>query len=278
MGDRRCLSQEEMVDLAVGKLPLKTRQRLEHHLRLCHECRTQVEGWRRLLYTLPMREKPSHRLKRKLFISFLWRFLSFRSLAATFARFLRFPVYHRKAFLYSFLLFSLLGGTLLLIKLGPSFLPSAGPGERAISGSGERSSPSPLPSSSTQGTFAGYDGIGIPISTFIWDPETEEYDVISVENEEVYGHVWRNLRLQEILLIMEKGSLSSEGDYQVWLKDHHQNAINLGLLSRQKKGAHLYYQGKAMKEGDVMTISFEPKGGSLLPTGPEPYKAQFIPK
>lgn len=273
--DNACLSQEEMVDLAVGKLPQKERIRKEQHLAHCPECRRQVEGWRKLLYALPVKENPPKRLKRRLFLSFL-RNGVYRKTSALFARLFRFPVRHRREVLFSFLFFALIGGGVLLTQLRPSFLPFVGSvGQEEPNMMTPQFVKAQNPSGSLVRFDSPQDGLsGRTNYSLVWDPWTEKYDVISVADDKVYGHLWRNDRTRELLIIMEEILHTEQADFQVWLKER-QSALNLGLLMKEKRGGHLYYHGDYSGDSEILTISLEPKGGSPFPTGPEPYVVYF---
>ncbi len=260
-----------MVDYVVGKLPQKGRIRVEQHLTRCLQCRRQVEGWRTLLYALPAAQRPPRRLKRRLIFSFLLRKGIFRNGRRWVTRFFSFPLRHKRAVLFSFLLFFLASGSLLLWQNRPSFTPITLKEPPYVSTVPQGGGNSPYTTVSSLGKEEAPFTADYP---FIFDPLTVRYDVISLQDEQVHGYVWINSNSQEVLLIMEEVLPLAEKDYQVWMREK-RNASNLGLLQIEKRGAHLYYQGEASQHGEGMTISLEPKGGSLIPTGPDQYVVHF---
>ncbi|MBB3129768.1 anti-sigma-K factor RskA [Paenibacillus rhizosphaerae] len=82
------------------------------------------------------------------------------------------------------------------------------------------------------------------------------------------GGVWIDRHSGEMLIVIEGLQPPEEKAYQVWLQ-HEQRSISMGMLLTGKAEGKGYYYGYGTMEPDQIVISLEPKGGSLVPTGPE---------
>lgn len=102
----------------------------------------------------------------------------------------------------------------------------------------------------------------------VQDPHTVQYEVIPTLAREVKGYLWVNHDSKEIFLLVEGLRNIYERDYQVWMvkKD---DRSNMGLIQWRNGFAHFYYQGEGLDQADNIAVSLEPKGGSIVPTGPD---------
>jgi hypothetical protein len=102
----------------------------------------------------------------------------------------------------------------------------------------------------------------------VQDPQTVQYEVIPTFARDVKGYLWVNHDSKEIFLLVEGLRNIYERDYQVWMVQKEVRS-NMGLIQWRNGFAHFYYQGEGLDQAENIAVSLEPKGGSIIPTGPD---------
>lgn len=87
------------------------------------------------------------------------------------------------------------------------------------------------------------------------------------------GYVWLNDR-GDLFIFLDGVVPRADADYQVWsvLGDRMEN---VGILIQKDRMAYLYVQGTDPSGWEAIAVSLEPRGGSMLPTGPEAITVRF---
>lgn len=226
----QCFREEELADYSLGRLSSHKQHLLEEHIQSCETCRTLTDEWKELLEGYHETSVPPNRVKQSLKIRY-W--------------------FHRMITLRPRLLLPLAGAVALLITF--IALPGATPPQNPNSGD-----PQPLVREAANRENAA----------LLMKPQTVQYPVNPVNREKVNGFVWINNDSNEMLFIVQGVAPVKEKDYQVWFVQSDERS-NAGLLRWENNVAHLYFQGGKLRTAENIAVSLEPKGGSIVPTGPD---------
>lgn len=216
-----------IVDDILGNLPSNKSQALQDHLDECLSCRKLYSEWREILKDEKSVEPPVS-LYNRLAKKFLRRHVRRKTLAPA----------------------TIWGATSALL-LGMLVLAIV-----AVQGK------QPLVPRE-QFPIASED---IP-SFVLDDTETVQYLINPQEGQltEIKGIIWVNNRLDEIYCFVQNLEYNANHDYQIWLIKTVKRE-NGGLLRLMDEYGELYLQQRKIQEVQQISISREPKGGSLYPT------------
>jgi hypothetical protein len=232
MTDRHhnCFSESELFDYLLGKVNQEKALMIQSHIRQCEACLKEVDQWKELLNPVQIEQLiPSKRFKRRLTTQYVIKHFLMPRLTKPVAA---------VSFLAAFLIF---------IWFGFKF-------------SDFNSHPIQIQFKAEEKPFKEL--------AIVQDPHTVQYEVIPTFAREVKGYLWVNHDSKEIFLLVEGLRNIYERDYQVWMvkKD---DRSNMGLIQWRNGFAHFYYQGEGLDQADNIAVSLEPKGGSIVPTGPD---------
>ncbi|WP_235285749.1 anti-sigma factor [Paenibacillus tarimensis] len=101
-------------------------------------------------------------------------------------------------------------------------------------------------------------------------PDSSRYRALTIGSGEGEGYVWVSRDSQEVLLMLDGLPAHGQIDYQAWAVsgDRHDS---LGVLSWSGSRAHLHVRSPLLQKSDNISISVEPLGGSVQPTGRETF-------
>ena len=226
----------EIVDQIMGNLPLPQSRALQEHLSRCTPCRKLYAEWQELLHDEPEFEPPV-RLYQRLKIAFLLRQLRRRL--------------YRPSILWGAASAALIGALIL----GIGTLQRKQPLD-----SWER-----LPIAAEQ----------IP-PFVIADAETVRYPIDPQEGHltGINGIIWVNGPGDQVYCFVEGLEDYTGHDYQIWLIKT-VNRENGGLLRMMGEYGDLLLQQRNIHEVRQISISLEPKGGSLYPTSADTILVDF---
>jgi hypothetical protein len=222
--------EEEVVDLAMGKLPVEKERELQSHMQQCERCTSVYRDWQLILGDSQVLMMPSPVLKKR-----LMRKVSILSTLASFKHRLR-PLIIVPA-----------AATALLLLLASGLLS----GDRAIPETAQLAKAEILKQ-----------------NAMVNHPKTVLHQVVPVVRTDIRGYVWINDSSNEMLLLAEGLDRLAEKDYQVWFVIGN-NRSNVGVLQWRGRMAHLYVHSREIRQVDDIAVSIEPKGGSYAPTGPD---------
>ncbi|MDR9855348.1 anti-sigma factor [Paenibacillus sp. VCA1] len=103
---------------------------------------------------------------------------------------------------------------------------------------------------------------------YMQSADYEKYPIAPLPPLHGSGGLWINPDSGELLIVMDGLNPSEEKDYQVWLQ-HEQQSFSAGMMLTRNLQGKGYYYGYGIMNPDRIVISLEPKGGSLVQTGPE---------
>jgi anti-sigma-K factor RskA len=219
----------EIVDHLLGNLPLHKAKNLEHHLAECKSCQKLYDEWQQILNEKEnINAVPSARLYQRLNSARLRR------------------QFKRKLMRPSFLGGAAALAMVLVLVIGISTLQ----GKRSLD-SWER-----LPLTSDN------------IPPFVTnDTQTVQYVIEPRKGylTDIHGIIWVNGYRDEAYFFVHNLEKSGDQDYQIWLIKP-VTRENGGLLQVKGKYGELYLQQRNIQEVQQISISLEPKGGSLYPT------------
>lgn len=232
----------QIVDDILGNLTEEAHRTLHHHLATCHDCRRRYDEWRRHLQdasnTTPS-PRVYHRLRRRV----RWQYV------------------RRTWFRPAAVMASVASGaTVALLFAVVSLFQTQMP---TVSSSSVTESPV----------------LGTPRPhAIVRDARTVSFPISSQQARSmgVYGHVWINGHTDEMFFRVHGLITDRNHDYQVWLVKAVQRE-NAGLLQMTGEFAELYTRGQNIREVQFISISKEPKGGSVKPTTPEMILFDFVP-
>ncbi|NLC10885.1 MAG: anti-sigma factor [Firmicutes bacterium] len=233
----------EMVDEILGNLPPHRAQILHDHLAGCRSCQKLYEEWRKILHEVladELNNEPSAFLYKRLKKTYrLWSIKRRLFKPATFWKAASVAV-------ISILIFAL------------SSIQSKKPLE----------SWKQLPIASEN----------IP-SFVINDVNTMEYHINYNKDQcpRVSGIIWINNDRDEVYCFMQNLKNYAENDYQLWLIKPFRRE-NGGLLQLMDEYGELYLRQRNIQEVQQISISLEPKGGSLYPTTDDIILLDFSPE
>lgn len=236
------VSEIQIVDAILGHLSEEDHHVWQQHLATCDDCQRRVQEWRQHLLGAP-NHLPSSRVYRRL------------------SRRVRLRNLQRKWFRPAPIMGAACAATVMVLLAGMFSLYQEQP-------------PSvPPTASSNLSTHAEH----LPLS-MVLDARTISFPIASqhAQSAGIYGQVWVNGHTDEMFFRLQGLIHDQEHDYQVWLiKSIHRE--NAGLLQMDGKYAELYTQGQNLRDVKFISVSKEPKGGSIAPTAPEIILLDFIP-
>lgn len=217
----------EIVDDILGNLPLNRSQTLQNHLAECRSCLKLHKEWQEILQG-DISLEPSIYLYKRLKKHFILRQVKCKLL--------------RPAFLWSAASLAVIGFFILAIIL--------------IQGKQPLNPREQLPIASED----------IPYFV-INDAKTVQYPINPQKGQldSINGFIWVNDHLDELYCYMENLEINEGHDYQIWLINSVKRE-NGGLLRMMEAYGELYLQKRNIHEVEQISISLEPKGGSLKPT------------
>ncbi|HUC90826.1 MAG TPA: anti-sigma factor [Paenibacillus sp.] len=233
--------EEVWADYALGNSEAGSRDALTGHLAICPACRASCDEWRRLFRTPANTENyaaigaecdlyPSEKSRRAL-VKAVKRARIRKSL-----RSLKHPRYWGTA----------LAAVILLLTVA-GLLENAG-------------SPDPI---------RAYVSRNEPSAVAVLQaPDTSKYRIRLAAGEAGDGYLWLSGDAGEALLLLDGLPSLESADYQAWanLGDRRES---LGLLTVSGSKAHLHVKTPILRSTDNISLSAEPKGGSLWPTSDE---------
>lgn len=104
---------------------------------------------------------------------------------------------------------------------------------------------------------------------FVVNDQTAIYGV-ETGNSHVTGYAWVNPESGEMFILVDGLSPAIENDYQGWLQSADQ-LENAGLFKVTGQKGQLYVKNGQLDRLSHIIVSKEPKGGSFIPTDPNPY-------
>jgi len=249
---RYCTSgyiEEEWVDFVLGNLSHTKRQQLESHLESCAACRQQMEEWSAILAAEPMPSVSSsssdlYAIDKKHVIADLPDQKHLLSLQRTVKQQARKLHLKRKLKEHKYIIAGAAAALLLLsITLKPL-------NDKLV----------------TPGYVDDYVLHYEPgAASFVNAKESARYRVESAEGQSGSGYIWMKEDWSEVFLWLENLPVIDRQDYQAWAVSG-EVANSLGIIQTVGSEGHLYIQTPYHQPTDFISITVEPKGGSLVPT------------
>jgi anti-sigma-K factor RskA len=227
--------EEDTVDFLLGNMNEAKGSAYLRHQEQCERCASLYREWEPLMADRDARLIPSKELKRRLLQRYRWM-TGIRSLFAKWRPLIFAPVAVLVVAILAF------GGAF------PQHIPITEPLRTAKD----------LP----------LNDVLLQQNAIVNHPRTVLHPVIPVRPASIRGYVWVNDESGEMFILAEGLEQSEEKDYQVWFVsgDHRSNA---GVLQWRGRIAHLYFHGIEIRGVEDIVVSIEPKGGSVVPTGPD---------
>jgi hypothetical protein len=226
----------EIVDQIMGNLPLPKSRALQKHLDRCWSCRKLYTEWRELLKDDPGLEPPV-RLYKRLKMAFLLVQLKRRLF--------------RPSFLWGTATAALIGA--LILGIGT------------------------LQRKQTLNAWEQLPIAAEQIPPFVLDnAETVRYPINPQEGHltGIHGIIWVNGPGDQVYCFIEGLEQHAGYDYQIWLIKTVKRE-NGGLLRLMEQYGDLLLQQRNIQEVRQISISLEPKGGSLYPTSADTILVDF---
>lgn len=253
---RERYEEEQWVDFLLGNLTHMKRQQLEQHLADCPACRQHVEQWGELLtergevmwssgrqqsnFTAFSDNEPTatddaaNGLPEK-------HLLSLRRHVKQQARW-----YKLKKKVSEHKYMSGIAAAAVLLLMLP-FMPLK-------------------PSSQTPGHVEQYVKHYEPAAvSFVHAIDSARYRVEAAEGQRSSGYIWLKDDLSKAFLWLENLPQIGLNDYQAWAISGEQIS-SLGIIQLAGSEGHLYMNAPLLNPSDFITLTVEPKGGSLMPT------------
>jgi len=115
----------------------------------------------------------------------------------------------------------------------------------------------------------------IPNTDVLIQPTTKQYSIKPLStHDSMDGKLWINYETEEILLEVDGLRDYANQDYQVWIV--YRNDYIVGEVLQIINGsARLFISGSDVNQFKLIKASIEPKGGSLIQTGPDTFIVDF---
>jgi hypothetical protein len=115
-----------------------------------------------------------------------------------------------------------------------------------------------------------------PVDSFVSSREPEAVTVLQASDSLQYrvmpaaggqsgGYVWLSGDVSEALLLLEDLPVLDQEDYQAWAVTG-ERQDSLGLLKLTGSRGHLFVRSPLLRGAETISLSSEPKGGSVSPT------------
>lgn len=109
------------------------------------------------------------------------------------------------------------------------------------------------------------------IQDFQEKPDTQQLNIIPVSNKErVEGNIWINQMTDQMFLEVDGLRPLNDQDYQLWILYNNDN-IQHKIMPIEDGSTRILIQGKDFSHLKRIKASIEPKGGSIVQTGPDTF-------
>ena len=105
-------------------------------------------------------------------------------------------------------------------------------------------------------------------------PDTKKFNIVPVYDSEINGNLWVNHVTNEMLLEVDGLTELMNEDYQLWII-YSDDKIEGILIPTRNGKTELFFENMNVTQFKRVKASIEPKGGSILPTGPETFFVEF---
>lgn len=229
------IESAKMVDYTLGNLSADDTLAVERHLRKCATCQNEYEYWRTMLAS-EKKIQPSAHLNEKI-----------RQIHTS----KQSTIKTKQSNKWIYVISSMVAGILIIFML------------------------SNMKSSNDSFTFErvnqGYiiaQQDEVPERKMLLQPATNKQHIVSLTNDDINGELWLNEETNEIFFHADGFMPLETEDYQLWVV-HVDDYWNGQLLHLQEGSARVYYKAPDITLLKYLKVSVEPRGGSLIPTGPD---------
>lgn len=105
-------------------------------------------------------------------------------------------------------------------------------------------------------------------------PDTKKFNIVPVYDSDINGNLWVNHVTNEMLLEVDGLTELMNEDYQLWII-YSDDKIEGILIPTRNGKTELFFENMNVTQFKRVKASIEPKGGSILPTGPETFFVEF---
>ncbi|WP_179151868.1 anti-sigma factor [Oceanobacillus senegalensis] len=226
------ISEEKIIDVALGQATENVRHEVLQHTEVCETCQDKLLNWKQL-FKENSTEKPSPTVKEK-----IWDDLATVKTPIAKKR-------KKRAIVFG----SISSAAIVFLAIGLLFFNKP-----------------------REGSYQVVHNDDIQIDIFQPDDSTEQISVIPVADfTDVSGNLWFNDTTHEMLLEVDGLTNLADHDYQLWFV-YKDNKIKGGeVLSIQDGVSRVFFRGKDIDQFKLLKASVEPIGGSAKPTGPETF-------
>lgn len=229
------IPEEKLIDYARGQIPVDEAGTIHSHLQFCKQCYGTLQKWQHLLVNLEEYEPPAALKER------IWDTIAQKQV-------------ERKRTWQPRLVFrTLLVAAVFGLIVGFGFVMQ-----------GDKKTP-PV---AVDDEFRALQ--------LQQNPQTKQIDIVPASSayDSINGNIWINTDTKELLLEVEGLEQLSNRDYQVWII-YRDNEIIGALLPIQNGTSRLFIQDENVPQLKMLKGSIEPKGGSLIPTGPDTFYVEI---
>ncbi|WP_062353592.1 hypothetical protein [Bacillus kwashiorkori] len=115
----------------------------------------------------------------------------------------------------------------------------------------------------------------IQATNFLKKPNTEQLHIIPVQHSmqsdpPLQGNIWINDATRELLLEVDGLVEMNNYDYQLWII-FQDNEVLGAIIPTINGSSRMFIQGMDVQNFIEIKASLEPKGGSIVPTGPDTF-------
>lgn len=110
----------------------------------------------------------------------------------------------------------------------------------------------------------------VNIEDFQSNLHTKQWTIVPVASSEIQGNIWFNPVTNQMFLEIYGIRKPQNRDYQLWMiyKDNH---VRDQILPVKNGSIKIFIQGKNFHQIKQIRASMEPKGGSIIQTGPDTF-------
>ena len=229
------IPEEKLIDYTSGRIPLEEAGSIHSHLQYCRQCYATLEKWQQLLVNLEFEEPPAALKER------IWNTVGCKQTK-------RKQTWQPRLAIRSLILTAIIG---LIVGLG-FFMQ------------GEKKSP-PV---AVNDEFRALQ--------LQQNPQTKQIHIIPASSayDSIHGNIWINTDTKELLLEVEGLVQLANRDYQVWIIYADDDIIG-ALLPIQNGMSRLFIHDENVPQLKMLKGSIEPKGGSVIPTGPDTFYVEI---
>ncbi|KRG11849.1 hypothetical protein ACA30_00965 [Virgibacillus soli] len=233
MACKRPITEQTIVDYVLGNVPTKKAMEVSTHLAECESCQQTFKHWQSML--LSDKEQfstPSPLLKEKIWDSLETKRKEGMSLSS------------KKVFSIAAM------AAIVCLFVGLFYYNQNNSEEGSVH-------------------IAQYNEANI--RDFQGKPDTQQLNIIPVSNrEKVEGNIWINQMTDQMFLEVDGLRPLNDQDYQLWIL-YNNDDIQHKVMPIEDGSTRILIQGEDFSRLKRIKASIEPKGGSIVQTGPDTF-------